>query len=75
MTEVARKYGVNPNQLSTWRKQFLENGYQVFESTTEKEISDLRKQVNKLEQIVGKKEVELTLLKNYVDFYTSPGGS
>lgn len=75
VTEVARKYGINPNQLSTWRNQFLESGHQVFETTTDKEITNLRKQVSKLEQLVGKKEVELSLLKNYLDFYTSPDGS
>lgn len=75
VAEVARKYGINANQLSTWRKEFKDNGYVCFETTKDKEVSRLEKKVIKLEQIVGQKEVELTLLKNYLDFYTSDAGS
>ena len=31
VAETARKYDINPNQLSTWRKNFNDNGYLVFE--------------------------------------------
>ena len=31
-------------------------------------------QVSKLEQLVGKKEVELSLMKNFLDFQESPSG-
>ena len=30
VSEVARKFGIRPNQLSTWRKQFLDNGSKIF---------------------------------------------
>jgi transposase len=72
---VARKYGLNANQLSTWRKQLLDNGYEVFETTKDKEREDLKKKVGKLEQIIGKKEVELNLIKNFADFYSSQSGN
>jgi hypothetical protein len=49
----------------------LEKGKQVFETDTDKEKEDLKKKVAKLEQIIGKKEVELNLLKNFSDFYES----
>lgn len=72
---VARKYGLNANQLSTWRKQLIDNGYEVFETTKDKEREDLKKKVSKLEQIIGKKEVELNLIKNFADFYSSQSGN
>jgi len=31
VAEVARQYGVHPNQLTMWRKELLDYGAQVFE--------------------------------------------
>ena len=75
VSTVARKYGINANLLSTWRKQLLDNGYEVFQSTVNTEITDLRKKLSKLQQIIGKKEVELNLIKNFADFYSSQNGN
>jgi len=75
VSTVARKYELNANQLSTWRKQLIDNGYEVFETTKDKEREDLKKKVSKLEQIIGKKEVELNLIKNFADFYSSQSGN
>jgi transposase-like protein len=74
VAEVARKYGINANQLSTWRKRFFDDGYAVFESTKDQEKQRLEKKLAKMEQLLGKKEVELSLLKNYLDFYAPPDG-
>jgi transposase-like protein len=70
-TEVARKHGLNFNLLSNWKNHFLAYGKQVFETTTDKEKEELKKKVAKLEQIIGKKEIELNLIKNFSDFYES----
>ena len=75
VAEVARKYGVNANQISTWRKQLLDNGYEVFETTADKERQTLRKKITKLEQIIGQKEVELNLIRNFADFHASQSGN
>lgn len=71
MTEVARKHGLNFNLLANWKNHFLAHGKQVFETTADKEKEDLKKKVAKLEQIIGKKEIELSLIKNFSDFYES----
>ena len=71
MTEIARKYGVNFTLLSKWKSYFLEHAKQVFETTADKEKEDLKKKIAKLEQIIGKKEIELNLIKNFSDFYES----
>ena len=71
LSTVSRKYGVGVNVLSKWRQNLLERGYHVFENGPDQENQHLRKQIGKLEQMVGKKEVELNLLKNFSDFYTS----
>jgi len=71
---VSRKHSINANMVSMWRKQFRENGSLVFENTVSKELQDLRSKIAKLEQIIGKKEVELSLMKNFFDFHNSKNG-
>ncbi|MCB9790326.1 hypothetical protein H6763_02120 [Candidatus Nomurabacteria bacterium] len=72
---TARKYGITTGLASKWHKDLLSLGYSVFENKPEQEISKLQKHVKDLELLVGKKEVELSLLKNYLDFYRSPNGN
>lgn len=72
--DVARRYGVSHGLVSKWKKHLEEHGHTVFETTPDKEVRDLKSKVAKLEQLVGKKEVELNLIKNFADFYGSHGG-
>ena len=74
VVEVAREHGINPNQLSQWRKEFLSNGAQVFVKSPDKQQKEIAKKISQLENIIGKKEVEISLLKNYLDFYAPLDG-
>ena len=56
--QVARAYGVHPNSVALWRKTFLERGPEMFESKT---TADGERRVAELEQLIGKKEVEIAL--------------
>jgi len=71
ISEIARKYGLNPNLLYLWRDQLVERGASVFETAPDQEVGELKAKVGRLEQMIGKKEVELNLLKNFSDFYSS----
>lgn len=75
VAETARKYGLNANQLSTWRSYFQEQGPAIFQTDASKRERDLEKQVATLEQLLGKKELEIQLLKKYLDFYAPRAGS
>jgi transposase-like protein len=56
---VAKAYGVHPNSASAWRRQFMEKGPEVFaEDTT---IQDYERRIAELEQLLGKKEMEIAL--------------
>ena len=68
LSTLGRKYGIGVNLLSRWRQDLLSRGYRVFENGPDQENQHLHQQINKLEQMVGKKEVELNLLKNFSDF-------
>jgi transposase len=74
LAEVARPYGFGVNLLSKWRTDFLKQGAKLFETKSDQEVERLQKHVHKLEQLVGKKEVELSLIKNFTDFYESQNG-
>jgi len=74
ISSIARQYGIGTNMLSRWRAEFMEKGKEFFNDRSNKEIGRLKKKMSKLEQMVGKKEVELDLIKNFSDFYQSRNG-
>lgn len=74
VSEVARQYGFGVNLLSKWRSDFLNRGHVFFESKPDQDVARLQKRVKQLEQIIGKKEVELSLIQNFADFYSSQSG-
>lgn len=67
-TELARQYNINPALISRWKQELLNNGYQIFEH---KRIDENRKRIEELENIIGKKEIEIQLLKKFLGHYSS----
>ncbi len=62
--EVCRRHHLNENQLSQWKRQWLENAPMLFAST-DKQSSDAEKRIAHLEQLVGRMAVALDIQKNY----------
>jgi transposase-like protein len=62
--QIAKAYRVHPNSVGIWKRWFLERGPAVFERADEGSESERR--VAELEQLLGKKEVEIALLKNFL---------
>jgi transposase len=60
--QIAKAYRVHPNSVALWKRWFLERGPQVFAQAALG--SDQPRRVAELEQLLGRKEVELALLKN-----------
>ena len=75
VAETARKYGLNANQLSTWRGYFLEHGQSLFQTDVTNREQELEKHIATWEQLRGKKELDIHLLKKYVDFYAPRAGN
>lgn len=71
LSEISRKYNIGANVLSRWRADLIKQGYRLFETSPNQENKTLKNQISKLEQMLGKKEVELNLIKNFSDFYQS----
>jgi transposase-like protein len=75
VSESARNFGVNANQVSIWRKQFIQNGHLAFERNPSTSDKKYEKKIEQLENLIGKKEVEINLVKKYLDFYAPIDGS
>jgi transposase-like protein len=62
--EVARAYDIHPVTLSNWKKKLKENGSKAFGGGDE--LKEKNDNIAKLERMVGKKEGEIALLKNFL---------
>jgi len=61
--EVARAYDVHPVTVSRWKREFLERGPEVFGGADE--VKEYEDRIGKLERMLGRKEVEIALLRNF----------
>jgi transposase-like protein len=62
--QVAKAYGVHPNSVLSWKEAFLEKGPEVFSKNST--IVAYEKRIAQLERLLGQKEVEIALLKNFL---------
>jgi transposase-like protein len=62
--QIARAYDVHPVAVGLWKKQCLERGAELFDASGKHDHAERR--IAELEQLLGKKEVELALLKNFL---------
>lgn len=65
-SQVARAYGIHPNTVGRWKRQFLEQGADVFAHAEHSTLAEYEQRIAALEQLLGKKEVEIALLRNFV---------
>jgi hypothetical protein len=54
---------VHPVTLSNWKKKLKDNGAKAFGG--DNELKEREKKIAALERMVGQKEVEIALLKNF----------
>lgn len=62
--QLAKSYDVHPNSILKWRRKLLEKGPEIFAG--DNSAVEYEKRIAQLEQLLGKKEVELALLKNFL---------
>ena len=62
--QVAKAYGVHPNTVNAWKRTFLENGPEIF--AQDGVVAEYERRIAELERLLGKKDVEIALLKNFL---------
>ncbi len=61
LQELATKHEVHPNQITTWKSEFIKNGSSVFETKSDKKEPDI--DIDKLYKVIGEQKVEIDFLK------------
>jgi transposase len=71
VSQVARKYGVNPNQIFNWRRLMREGALSAVRADEEvvaaSEVKQLRVRIRELERLLGKKTLEVEILKEALE--------
>lgn len=62
--QIAKAYGVHANSIGLWKKAFLERGPEIF--GREGTVEEYERRIADLERLLGRKEVEIALLKNFL---------
>lgn len=64
VSELARKHGIAASQIHSWKAEFLKAGQAALRGSEGKsENKQLEAQVERLEQLLGRKVVELEIAK------------
>jgi len=63
MSELTAKYGVHSTQIGQWKKQFLEEGLEVFKEPAKGKKDNHQELISRLYQQIGQLQVELDWLK------------
>ena len=65
LQEIAKKYGVHPNQISLWKKQVIENLPEIFERPNKKSESERQSenQYDEALKTLGAMKIENEYLK------------
>lgn len=65
LQEIASKFEIHPTQISTWKREFIENSAKAFDSKSKTEEVD--KEKSALYNKIGQLQVENDFLKKVLD--------
>ena len=61
--ELAERFKLSPQQISTWKREFLENADQLFGGNSRNKKSEEEKKQDELLRMIGQQKVEIDFLK------------
>lgn len=66
LSQIASEQGVHPNQVSTWKKQLLTEGQQLFQRPNGRAQRQQAQRETELYEQIGRLQMELAWLKKKV---------
>jgi transposase len=71
VSRVARQAGIAPSMLFNWRRRMLEGGFEAVQADEpvvgRTHVRDLEKRVRELERLLGRKTLEVEILKEALE--------
>lgn len=64
--QLAEKYNIHPNQITSWKKEFLQNADKAFEGENTGNLVESEKEKDELYKQIGQLQVEINWLKKKV---------
>jgi putative transposase len=69
INQIAKQFEVHPNQISKWKKQFLEGLPQIFDNSKQPSTERAEELTNQLYQQIGQLKVEIDWFKKKSAFF------
>jgi len=63
ITDLAKRYDLHPNQITTWKREFLNKASSVFSEVSASGDKSDDKEKQKLYEVIGQQKVEIDFLK------------
>ena len=64
LAELAQLYEIHPQQITNWKREFLNNADQVFDKGKKSKKSELEEKEDQLLKVIGQLKMENDFLKN-----------
>lgn len=64
LLELAQKHELSPTQISKWKREFLDNASEIFESPQTDKRSEAEKEKDRLLKTIGELKIENDFLKD-----------
>jgi transposase len=61
--ELAERFKLSPQQISTWKREFLDSADQIFSGNSKSKKSEAEEKKDELLRVIGQQKVEIDFLK------------
>jgi len=73
--ELSKELDIHPAVITRWRKQFLATGEELsFPGKGNESLTEEQKEIKRLKQALGDKELELEILKKAINIFSKKDG-